>query len=147
MADQNNERINKRNLIILIVKKAIRDIFEISIFLFFIFYLVETLIHGFISNYFNINILVDIAIISGILMVLFIEAYQSENIINTFNKKDLIIVIIVSVISSVILYFKLKEIGKLAIIISAVAGIMMFLFSIQLSCQSSSSESFDNKDN
>lgn len=130
----------KRNSIIYLAKEIIREIFKVSLVSYLLLYLIDNYQIGFVSDYFNINILLTIALITGVITIIFKEETLDDNLQKSLTKMDYLFIIIIGIISSLLVYFNIKEIGKLAYLISAVTGVIIILISILLLKDSSADE-------
>ncbi len=131
----------KRSNIIWISKEIICEIFKVALVSFLLLYLADSISVGYVSDYFNINILLVITIISGIITVAFKEEPVKDAAM-PMKKWDYIFILLLGIASTSIIYCRISEIGKLAYLISAVSGVIIILISILLI-----SSSTDNKEN
>jgi len=114
-----------------IIKDLIREIFKMSLISFFIFLFIENFNEGFITNYLDINIFLISTIISGILYLIIKQ--EDDNVEKySFKIRDYILVIICCIVGSSIIFYNIKEIGKLSYLISVITGIIMFLIFVLL---------------
>ena len=121
----------KRRVFLWLIKSIIEEIFRVSLISYLLFYLIDDFRKGFISDYFNLNILLGFTIISGIITVAW-QKEEKERKIPKIQKKDYIFIVILGLISAGLIYYRIKEIGKLAYLISAISGIIIILISILL---------------
>jgi len=130
----------KRNNFLWLTQEIIKEIFKISLISYLLFYLVENFKAGFISDYFNLNILLIITIISGVLTVggkKEVEEREKYSI----KIRDYIFIVILGLVAAGLIFYSIKEIGKLAYLISTVSGVIIMLISILLL-----NNSFDDKE-
>jgi len=130
----------KRNNFLWLIQEIIKEIFKVSLISYLLFYLVENFMTGYITDYFNLNILLIITIISGILTVAG-EKEVGEKEERRIKVKDYIFIIILGLVAAGLIFYNIKEIGKLAYLISIVSGIIIVLISILLL-----KDSFDDKE-
>jgi len=126
-----NNRIKKEKLIYFSTE-IISEIFKISLISYLFFYLIESFKTDFISDYFNLSILLITAILSGIFTVLFKKETDEKEEKQIIRLKDYIFIIILGLIAAGIIYYKIKGLGWLSYIISAISGVIVILLSILL---------------
>lgn len=124
--------VSKKEAIWWLTKEIISEIFKVSLISYLIFYLIESFKAGFIADYFNLNILLIITILSGVFMVLFKKEEESKKEVQKIRKRDYIFIIILGVVATGLIYYKIKEIGWLSYVISPISGIIIILISILL---------------
>lgn len=119
-----------------IVKKVriaiiVGELFQVSLLMYLVLVLAETVKGGFVSSYFNLNYLLGVVLISGVLMVLTSDWYKglkSEK--KEITEKDVYYIFTVSIGAMVIVYYKTQELGKISIAITAISGLIIFLLSL-----------------
>lgn len=132
--------INKKEDFWWLTKEVVREVFQVSLIAYLVFYLIEDFKVGFITNYFNLNILLILTIISGIITVLleeketsFGEGYEEKvPEEEKIKKRDYIFIIILGIIAAIIIFFRIKSLGWLAPVISIISGIIIIMISILL---------------
>lgn len=124
--------VSKKEAIWWLTKEIISEIFKVSLISYLIFYLIESFKAGFIADYFNLNILLIITILSGVFTVLFKKEEESKKEVQKIRKRDYIFIIILGVVATGLIYYKIKEIGWLSYVISPISGIIIILISILL---------------
>ncbi len=106
----------------------VNHLFQYLLVVYLVLLLLEQLFTAFVSQYINLNYLLLIVIIVGILDVF------SEHPIQASNKKpkpsDYIFILTLGVLGAVIIKFKTSELGILSWLISIIAGILIILLSI-----------------
>ncbi len=117
-----------------IVNKAvgvIHNLFANMLLLYLIFLLIETLWKGSVSSRINLNYFLIIVIVMGIITVLTQREERKEKKEKIeITKKDYIMVSAFSILGAVIVWYKIKDIGKIAYVVSIIAGVLIFLLSI-----------------
>ncbi|MEK7130273.1 MAG: hypothetical protein AAB793_01320 [Patescibacteria group bacterium] len=119
-----------------IFKELITEIFKISLLSYLLFYLIEDFFPGFVSSFFSMNILLGIVVGSGVFTVV-IEKPASESdgevkIKDRIKARDIVFIVILSIIAGGLIYLKTKDLGKLGLAISIISGIIILLMSILL---------------
>lgn len=118
-------------LILAIVKAVSKEIFKVSLVSFLLFYLINDFFPGFVSDYFNLTILIYITIITGTLSIwLGVEKTESNEQAKHVSKKEYIFISILSMVSIILIFYRIHSIGKLSYFISILSGIIIFLLSL-----------------
>lgn len=122
-----------------IAKEFIVEIFKISLLSYLLFYLIEDFFPGFVSSFFSMNILLGIVVGSGVFTVVSQEpasakATAGEGRVerNKIRVRDIVFIVILSIIAGGLIYLKTKDLGKLGLVISIISGIIILLMSILL---------------
>lgn len=108
----------------LYIVKTSRFLFNASIIAFAFYFLLEQFKIGLISNYFDLNILLILAIMSGGLILAF--ARQDDKIVFQKNK-NFIILTVFAILSGLFIYQKLQYLGSLFIIITIACVFAIFI--------------------
>ena len=118
------------------VKELIAEIFKISLLSYLIFYLIEDFFPGFVSGFFGINILLGMVGGSGVFTVVSQKEESKEGegkeVKNKIRARDIVFIVILSIIAGGLIYIKTKDLGKLGLVISIISGIIILLMSILL---------------
>ncbi len=103
----------------------ITEIFKVSLISYLIFYLIDHFISGFVTDHFNLNILLIITIVAGVLTV----SIDKDKRVEEKNKKvpNCIISTIFGIIGAAIIYLQIKDIGIFSYIISLTVGAIIIL--------------------
>lgn len=131
----------KRELCWHLIREIISEIFKVSLISYLIFYLIESFKEGFIIDYFNLNILLTITVLSGIFTVLFKKEAEEKKEKQIIRPRDYIFIIILGLIAAVVIYYKIKGLGWLSYVISIVSGVIIILLSILLINESDEDDS------
>ena len=119
-----------------IAKELIADIFKISLLSYLLFYLIEDFFPGFVSGFFSMNILLGIVVWSGVFTVISQKEESKEGegkeVKNKIRARDIVFIVILSIIAGGLIYLKTKDLGKLGLAISTISGIIILLMSILL---------------
>ncbi|MFH1597619.1 MAG: hypothetical protein ABIB97_00925 [Patescibacteria group bacterium] len=113
--------------------EIILEIFKVSLVSYFLFSLLELIKPGMVSHYFNQNVLLQAAIVSGIILVSFFDFDDSKAIINKNKRLPTLITFILAVIIAVYLYLQLKSLGIIGLVFSLIVGAVIILIPIFLS--------------
>lgn len=106
-------------------------IFQVSLITYLVMLLMETVKVGFVSNYFNLNLLLGVVFVSGVFMVLtgdWYSRFKSQK--KSITEKDIYYIISVSLGAGALIYYKTKELGKISIAISIIAVLIILLLSL-----------------
>ena len=117
-----------KNLLTGYKTEVINHLFQTLLITYLILLLIEEIWKGIISNYLNLNYLLIIVIITGILDVF---SEHKENIIKEEPKPlDYLFVFALGIIGFVIIKLKTVDLGWLSWVISIIAGILIILLSL-----------------
>lgn len=127
-----NLKDNKKYLVLIN-----QEIFQVSLLIYLVIILVENFQKGVVSDFFNFNWILWIVIISGILMVPCSEREDEQIATNQAigwrGRILLIILIILAIISAMLIFVKIKDLGWLALAVSILGGLIIFLISYLIS--------------
>ena len=117
-------------------KELVSEIFKISLLSYLVFYLIEDFFPGFVSGFFSMNILLGIVVGSGVFTVISQKEESKEGegkeVKNKIRARDIVFIVILSIIAGGLIYLKTKDLGKLGLAISIISGIIILLMSILL---------------
>ncbi len=103
-----------------------QEIFQVMLSGYLIFLLAETIKEGIISNFFNLNILLLIVLVSGVGTAIFPVKKEEKNVkVNT--DWDFIYIWTFALLSGVIVYYKTYSMGKISYVISIIASVLVLL--------------------
>ena len=105
----------------------VNHIFQTILVTYLVLLLVEQIWTGLVSTYLNLNYLLIIVIIAGILDVF--SEHPPKNKEET-TKKDYIYIAVLGIAGFMIIKFKTSSLGWLSWLISIIAGILIILLSI-----------------
>jgi len=106
----------------------VNHLFQYLLVVYLVLLLLEQLFTAFVSQYINLNYLLLIVIIVGILDVFSEHPIQANN--KQPKKSDYIFILILGILGTAIIKFKTSELGWLSWLISIIAGILIILLSI-----------------
>lgn len=122
----------------------INHLFQNLLIVYLILLLIEQISPGFVSQYLNLNYLLIIVIISGILDVFSEHTMQVHQ--QKPKTKDYIFIFILGFLGFAIIKFKTSALGWLSWLISIIAGILIILLSILVLEEDESSEDKEKKE-
>ncbi len=108
-------------------------LFKTTIVTFFIFAFLETLVVGFVSFYFPIEVLLYAAIVSGLLTIILHETPRMRLVHERRRKQkfsfasQLFIVTATALLAGAIIYVQIRTLGTMSYIITAVSCILVWI--------------------
>ena len=121
----------EKNKIVIKFMEFNPELFFTLLVTYLLLLLAETIWTGSVSAHMNINYLLIIVIISGVISVL--TGKEEEKVENVeVTKKDYLYIGALGIAGSLIIWYKIKDIGNLAYLISGVAGALIILLSLLL---------------
>ena len=114
-----------------LVRECSKLILKASLLTYFILYLIESIDAGFVTNYFNLNIILVTAIISGGISIILKKVETGLESIRV-SILDYLLAIIFGLFSGVMLYRQVQGMGRFALIISVASGLIICLLMITL---------------
>ncbi len=106
------------------IQSIAKEIFKTSFVTYCIFVLAEVILGGFVTDYFNMNILLGVVIVSGLL--------SSKEPIAHEAQKDMFWQAIFACVVGLIVYLKIQNLD-FSIVVSILASIVSFLLALLLS--------------
>jgi hypothetical protein len=95
--------------------------------------LAETLKEGFVSFFFNLNILLVVVLVSGVIMVLtHNEHLEPEKTQQKIKHTDIEYTLVLAVGGALLVYYKTQELGTISYIIAGLTAIIIILLSLLL---------------
>jgi len=107
----------------LYIIKTCRFLFPVSVITFIVYFILENIKTGLISNYFDLNKLLLLAIVSGSFLIFFDQRNKNPR----FEVIKLIMTLVLVVAVIVLTYQYLQNIGKMRYFISPAAGLILYL--------------------
>ncbi len=108
----------------------ITELFQISLIGYLILFLAETVNRGFVTNYFNLNILLVFTGTIGILStVLQNSKFNNNEKLVSISISDIILIVLFSLISGSIVFYKTRSIENISIIIAVITMVVTSLLS------------------
>ncbi|MEK6855424.1 MAG: hypothetical protein AABX73_04340 [Nanoarchaeota archaeon] len=105
----------------------VNHLFQTLLVTYLLLLLLEQIWKGVVSTYLNLNYLLIVVIIAGILDV-FSEQPKKEK--ERITKKDYVFIIALGILGFVIIKYKTTALGWLSWLISIIAGILIILLSL-----------------
>lgn len=106
---------------------TINHVFQAILITYLALLLVEQLWVGVVSNYLNLNYMLALVIILGVLDI-FSEHRNQEH--KNPTKKDYLFIIVLAILGFIIIKIKTAQLGWLSWLISIIAGVLIALLSI-----------------
>ncbi|MBU3912551.1 MAG: hypothetical protein KKE50_00515 [Nanoarchaeota archaeon] len=122
----------------------VNHIFQTLLVTYLILLLAEQIWTGLVSVYLNLNYLLIIVIIAGILDV-FSEHYKKPS--EKITKKDYLFISLLGIAGFLIIKFKTQSLGWLSWLISIIAGILIILLSLLVLEEDEEGEKNDEENN
>ncbi len=119
----------------------VSHLFQNLLIVYLILLLLEQVVSGFVSQYLNLNYLLIIVIVVGVLDVFSEHPIQVQQKPKT---KDYIFIFILGVLGFAIIKFKTSALGWLSWLISIIAGILIILLSILVLEEDENEEKYKN---
>lgn len=114
------------------IQEIIKELFKVSLISYFTFYLINDLAPGFVSRYFNLNIILVIVVISGIVTILGGKEEEVKKEKQRTQIYDYVLILIAGLITTILIFIGIKDMGKMAYLVSIVAGGIVIIVSILL---------------
>lgn len=111
------------------ILEAIREIFPYALLLYLIFFLLEVLLPGFVSNNFDLNYLLVAVLILGFFSV-FAPPIEKEE--EPPQKSDRNLIVILTIISFLVLFYRTRDMGLSGLVISLVGSLLVAGMSVIL---------------
>ena len=128
----------KRRAIIRLLVVSNQEFFSVILVTYLLLLLLEEIKEGFVSNFLNLNIILGITLISGIITVFGGEGKKKE--IEHFEKKDYMWIFALGVVGAALIFYKTRNLGALSYLISAISGILIVLLSVLILEEDSSNK-------
>ncbi|MDD3887284.1 MAG: hypothetical protein PHN19_00725 [Patescibacteria group bacterium] len=114
-----------------------QQIFGIFLIGYLFFFLLDQIFDNFVSNFINLNYILVVVIISGILLILFQGKNNDENISDKESKnyswKYSIVSFFLGLVAAIIIFIKIFDLGiLLSLFISLISGVLIALLSFLL---------------
>jgi hypothetical protein len=114
------------------------EFFQYSLITYLILLLAETLKEGFVSFFFNLNILLVVVLVSGVVMVLtHNEHLEPEKTHHKIKTSDIEYTLVLATGGALLVYYKTKELGTIALVIAGLTAIIIVLLSLLLMTEQS----------
>lgn len=119
------ENLSAKEEKIKLVKKLIGEIFFVSLITYFILYFLETLAKGFVTNFFNLNILVWLSLSSGVVSVIFHSPEEKEE--PQKGKKIVFGIIGLSLATAAIIWYKSRSLGAFSYALAVLSFLITYI--------------------
>ena len=111
------------------VVELAKAIFPIALITYLVYFLFDDLLPGSVSNYINLNWVLAICLIAGVLSVFTKEKIREKLAI---TKKDYTFIVVLAILGGVLIWWKTKELGWLSWVISIISGALIVIISVLL---------------
>jgi peptidoglycan/LPS O-acetylase OafA/YrhL len=112
-----------------IILNLAKDVFGVSLVSYLVFFLIDQIKQGFVSDFFNLNYILGVAVVSGIISAF---SKEKEKEVKPLTIRDYIFIIVLAIIGAAIIFYKTQGLGWLSWLVSAVAGVLIVIVSILL---------------
>ena|SRR5256885_6227406 len=107
------------------------EIFQFSLVTYLILLLTEALQQGFVSYFFDLNILLGIVFVSGIIMLLtYKKEFDRSTNRKKITKKDIFWSVCFALIGSFIVFYKTFYLGSISLLVACIAGVIIIIFAL-----------------
>jgi len=108
-----------------IISNIFKDLFMVSFAAYIVLFIMEWYKTGLVTNHVNLNIVLLVCILSGIITALTYQKLDSQNIVKKIFYY--LLIFFLSVIFGIIIFNSFTSIGRKEIIISVVSTVVMFV--------------------
>ncbi len=112
------------------VRELLSFAFQVSLVSFLGFYLVESLRGGFIANFFNINIFLWAAIVTGVLSTVWPMVVPEAKVEKKPTWKDYLWMVLLALATVALVWYKTSSIGWLVNVIAPLSGLIVLGLSL-----------------
>ena len=112
------------------VRELLSFAFQVSLVSFLGFYLVESLRGGFIANFFNINVFLWAAIITGVLSTVWPMVVPEAKVDKKPTWKDYLWMVMLALTTVALVWYKTSSIGWLVKVIAPLSGLIVLGLSL-----------------
>ena len=112
------------------IRELLSFAFQVSLVSFLGFYLVESLRGGFIANYFNINIFLWAAIVTGVLSTVWPMVVPEAKVEKQPTWKDYVWMVLLALGTVALVWYKTSSIGWLVKVIAPLSGLVVLGLSL-----------------
>ena len=104
-------------------------IFSILLIVYLALLLIEQFFENPFKQFFNLNVVLIMLIVSGSLYAIFIKEKEIKQREYGIKRKDILFVILLGIIGSVLIWIKTKEYGLISYYISIISGFLIIILS------------------
>jgi hypothetical protein len=112
------------------VREILSFAFQVSLVSFLGFYLVESVRGGFIANYFNINIFLWAAIVTGVLSTVWPMVVPEAKVEKKPTWKDYVWMVLLALGTVALVWYKTSSVGWLVKVIAPLSGLIVLGLSL-----------------
>lgn len=124
----NTKQIQKNEKIVRLIEFN-HELFSVLLITYLILLLVETVWKESVYPYVNVNYILIFVIVFGMISIFM---RKNEEIVEKTEsiKKDYVYIIILGITCSIIVWYKIKDVGNFAYLISMISGVIIVLLSL-----------------
>lgn len=116
-----------------LLRMFIAEIFRVSLVSYMVLFLVNDIFRGFVSTYFNLQIILWIAVGSSAAHLLLKSEDPEDTLgIGVDGWKRHFVIISVGIASALLVYYRIHTIGRISYAISTLSGLLVILFTYLL---------------
>ena len=108
--------------------KKTRELFSTMLVMFLLLVLIETVWQGSVTTYINLNYILIIVVILGIITALI--AKEETKLLKEITKKDYALIAVTGVACTLIIWYKTQNLGWISCPIPIIAGVLVILLSM-----------------
>ncbi len=109
-----------------LIKRIINDVFFVSLITFFCYLGCELMFEGIISNYFDLNIILIIVLVSGFFIFFSSPINTKEKKRNSVREIHLLVKFFFAIIMALVIYFKLQVFSYLSFFVAVFGGVIIY---------------------
>ena len=113
------------------IKKIVQDIFKVSFISLLALFLIEQVENGFVADYFNLNYLLILSLVSGIICVIIPEPEKSKTS-KRVGVRNTLLIIIVALIVAMVIFWHARTIGYLSYFLAVASFVIISILGINI---------------
>jgi|GEM_PF-5318709 len=117
------------------VTGTLTALFQVALISYLFFYSIERIKPGFVSDYFELNMLLILTFVSGALTVMLKgidQNHEEQKPVNAPGLRQYVFIIFLGLVVAFIMYERTKQVGWLSYVISGMSGLVLIVLSISL---------------
>lgn len=126
------------------------EIFIVSLLTFFVLYIIEDFVEGFVSNHLDLNIVLGAVVGSGVLTILLSKGdsrmqYHAEQKMRRVSVGVLIVIILLAVVGGGMVWMQVRSLGGIGGVLAVLAALTISVFSLAILFAVSDEDPGDHK--